>query len=378
MCLRHPVADDFARLFLQIYLHLAKLWTTEPRWDEMGDDGMVYNIVPISSPWSQREDLDSAIPKIFNINIEGKLTHTIWLFCVLFATCVCSPETMTNLVNSICASDDNSTLQRFMQNVKHNLLDVQDYVDHARQMMENDGDVSISTPSGVRTDVRDDSNFIVTQGHIEPETCEEPVVANEDHASVDSAFFVSSFHTPTCRSPGLDRAFKRGTRPGDAGIPAREVAISELTPDFSGAPAVSPRARGLLDVPSDPSIIPHAIFSRGLRSRRLSVEEERSQKRPRLSSPHAFGGEEDLPYDIFGRPMSRGIPREDIARTGNSTSIAGHRAATHDHRALVAKTLARTVVHLCQHMIGSAHVSDGKALNSLTAAEIGELLDVSA
>lgn len=365
------MADDFARLFLRIYLHLAKLWTTEPRWDEMGDESMVYNVVPILSPWSQREDLDSAIPEIFNVNIEGKVTHTIWLFCVLFAACVCSPEIMTNLANSICASDDNPTLQRFMENVKHDLLDVQDYVDHVRQMAENDEDVSISTPPGIRSDVRDDSNFIVTQGR------ESPVVTNEDHASVDSAFFVSSFHAPTCRSPGLDHAFKLDTRPGDAGILAHEVATSELTPDFSGAPAVSPRAQPLPDVPSDPSITPHAIVSRGLRSRRFSVEEERSQKRPRLSSPHAFGGEEDLPYDLFGRPMSRGIPSEDIAGTGNSTSIAGRRAATHDHRALVAKTLARTVVHLCQHMIGSANVFDGKALNGLTAAEIGGLLDVS-
>jgi len=70
----------------------------------------------------------------------------------------------------------------------------------------------------------------------------------------------------------------------------------------------------------------------------------------------------------------RSAPGEEIFNTRNSTTIAGREGATNAHR--VAQTLALIVVHLCQHRIDSAHVSDVNASN-LTAAELGELLDVS-
>jgi hypothetical protein len=356
----------------------------------MGDDGMVYNVPPVSSSWPQREEPDSAVPEIFNINVEGKLTHAVWLFCVLFANCICSPETMTKFTDSIRSSDHDDTLQRFMEDVKQDLLDVQNYVDDAMQMTEGDEEISASVPS----DVRGDSNFIVAQNLIDPETCVTPIVATEVHASEDSDFFIPGFHTPTCRTPGLDHhdTFDLDPRFEDtdvladtsgltlefSGAPAalaRAQSIPEVTPEPSGTPAASPRARSIPEVLSEPSSTSHAIVSSRLRSRRFSVEEGRSQKRPRLSSPHTLGNE-DLPSDIFSRPMSSVHPGEDIIRTRSSTSIAERRAATHDHRVPVAKTLARTVVHLCQQRIDFA-VPHGKTPNSLTAAEIGELLDVS-
>lgn len=67
-------------------------------------------------------------------------------------------------------------------------------------------------------------------------------------------------------------------------------------------------------------------------------------------------------------------PGEEIVSTRNSTAIAGRGGAPNAHR--VAETLALIVVHLCQHRVDSAHVSDVNAGN-LTAAELGELLDVS-
>lgn len=325
MAYAYLVTGDFAGLFLRIYFHLARRWTIEPRWDEMGDDGMVYNVSPISSAWSLREDPGSAVPEIFNINVEGKLTHALWLFCVLFATCIYSPEIMTNFAD--LNDDDPSALERFMEDVKQDLLDVQDYVDSAAQMTElDDEEVSASAPSDVR-----------------------------------------------------DGAFDFGSRLGDASILSHAAATGELTPEFPTAPAASRRPELIPPVPSEPSSAPHAIsVSSGLRSRRSSVEEERSLKRPRLSSPHTPGSEEDLPCDIFGRPMSRVVPGDGVIQTGNSTAGAERRAATNDHRIRVAKAFARTVVHLCQHRMGYGHASDGKALDSLTAAEIGDLLDVSA
>lgn len=75
--------------------------------------------------------------------------------------------------------------------------------------------------------------------------------------------------------------------------------------------------------------------------------------------------------------VGEGVPSalgEGIVSTRNSTAIAGRGRAPNTHR--VAETLALIVVHLCQHRVDYAHVSDVNAGN-LTAAELGELLDVS-
>jgi hypothetical protein len=84
--------------------------------------------------------------------------------------------------------------------------------------------------------------------------------------------------------------------------------------------------------------------------------------------------QEDLPFDISGRSRRTSALGEEIVSTRNSTAIAGRGGAPNAHR--VAETLALIVVHLCQHRVDSALVSDVNAGN-LTAAELGELLDVS-
>jgi hypothetical protein len=157
---RIRVADDFVIRFLRIYSHFARHWTTEPRWDEMGDNGIVDNSPSISSPRSPRDDLDSALPEAFNINSEGKMTHTLWLFCVLFATCICSRGVMTNLAHLIFP-DNNEPRQSFVEDVKRYLVDVQDHIDNARETGDDDEEVSVSTWSDPPSDTRDNSYFHV-------------------------------------------------------------------------------------------------------------------------------------------------------------------------------------------------------------------------
>lgn len=348
------IADDFASLFLRIYSHLASLWTTEPRWDEAGDTGMVYNASSVSSPWSLWDDPDSALPEAFNINSEGKLTHTLWLFCVLFATCICSPEIMTNFAHSIVSSDNEPTRQSFVEDVKRYLVDVQNYVDNARETGDDDEEVSISARSDTPSDDRDDPFIHVTQNHMTTETDAGGISMNENnvHASAqDSACFISSLHAPASRSLGLD--LPSGIRAGgDACFLARAYHTN---------------------VPSVPSSTSQAMVWSSPR-RRSSVVEERPPKRLRHSSPHTVVSQEDLPFDIYGKSKRTAAPVEETISTGNLTAIAGRGRATHTHR--VAQTLALIVVHLCQHDTGSAHISDVNADN-LTAAELGELLDVS-
>ncbi|KAG1785504.1 uncharacterized protein HD556DRAFT_112744 [Suillus plorans] len=321
--------DDFTIRFLRIYSHFARHWTTEPRWDEMGDNVIVYNSPSISSPRPPPDDPDSALPEAFNINSEGKMTHTLWLFCVLFATCICSPGDMTNLAHLIFP-DDNEPRQSFVEDVKRYLVDVQDHIDNARETGDDDEEVSVSTWSDPPSDTRDDSYFHVPQSHLTAETETDIGGISKDENNVlasakDSACFISSLQ-PTSSSLGLDLPIE--IRPdGDACVPAHTCTTK---------------------MPSAPSSASQAVVWNGLR-RRSNVEEERPQKRMRHTSPHAVDSQEDLPFDIFG---------------------CGE--ATNAHQ--VAQTLALIVVHLCQHRVDPAHVSDVNAGN-LTAAELGELLD---
>ncbi|KAG1811399.1 uncharacterized protein BJ212DRAFT_505922 [Suillus subaureus] len=324
------IADDFAIRFLQIYSHLATLWTTEPRWDETGDNGMVYNSPSVSSPRSLRDNLDSVLPEAFNINSEGKLTHTLWLFCVLFATCISSPEIMTNLGHSIFPGDNEPPRQSLVEDVKRYLVDVQNHIDNARETGDDDEEAPVSAWSDTPSDTRDDPYFHVPQSHMMSETDVGGISKDENNvlaSAIDSACFISSLRAPTSGSLGLDLPI--GIRHGgDACVLAHALTTK---------------------VPSAPSSVSQAVVWSGLR-RRSNVEEERPQKRLRNSSPHAVVSQEDLPVDISGRVGA----------------INAHRAA---------QTLALIVIHLCQHRIDSAHVSDVNASN-LTAAELGELLDV--
>ncbi|KAG2042409.1 hypothetical protein BDR03DRAFT_996713 [Suillus americanus] len=287
---------------------------------------MVYNSPSVSSPRSLRDNPDSALLEAFNINSEGKLTHTLWLFCVLFATCICSSEVMTNLAHSIFPGDNEPTRQSFVEDVKRYLVDIQNHIDNAKETGDEDEEASVSAWSDAPSDARDDPYIHVPQSHMTTETDIDGISKDENNvlaSARDSACFISSLHTPTSRSLGLDLPI--GIRPdGDA--------VLALT----------------TKVPSAPSGASQAMVWSSLR-RRSSVEEERPQKRLRHSSPHTVVSQEDLPFDISG--------------------CVG---ATNAHR--VAQTLALIVVHLCQHRIDSAHVSDVNASN-LTAAELGELLD---
>lgn len=244
---RIRVADDFVIRFLRIYSHFARHWTTEPRWDEMGDNGIVYNSPSISSPRSPRDDPDSALPEAFNINSEGKMTHTLWLFCVLFATCICSPGVMTNLAHLIFP-DDNEPHQSFVEDVKRYLVDVQDHIDNARETGDDDEEVSVSTWSDPPSDTRDDSYFHVPQSHLTAETETDIGGISKDENNVlasakDSACFISSLQ-PTSSSLGLDLPIE--IRPdGDACILDHTCTTSKSTSPLYDAHAVLPRAQTL-------------------------------------------------------------------------------------------------------------------------------------
>ncbi|KAG1781040.1 hypothetical protein EV702DRAFT_1193880 [Suillus placidus] len=348
------IADGFAIRFLQIYSHLARLWTTEPRWDEIGDNGMIYNSPLVLSPQSLLDNPESALPEVFNINSEGKLTHALWLFCVLLATCICSSEIMTNLAHSIFPGDNEPGRQSFVEDVKRHLVDVQNHIDNVKETGDEDEEASMSAWSDAPSDARDDPYFHVPQSHMTTETDIGGISKDENNvlaSAKDSACFISNLHTPTSRSLGLDLPI--GIRPDGDALLAHAYTCTE--------------------VPSAPSSASQATVWSGPR-RRSNVEEERPQKRLRHSSPHTVVSQEDLPFDVFGRSKRTAAPGEEIVSTGNSTAIAGRRGATNAHR--VAQTLALIVVHLCQHRADSAHVSDMNAGN-LTAAELGELLDVS-
>ena len=148
-------ADGFASVFQRVYFHLARWWPTEAQWDDMGDDGMVRNVSPFPLPRSLQEDPDCAVPEAFHINVEGKLTHPLWLFCALFATCMQSPETMSALADVVCSREDDPARQRVMEDVKRNMLDAQDCIDSARQITEGDREVSAPAPLRICSDVRD-------------------------------------------------------------------------------------------------------------------------------------------------------------------------------------------------------------------------------
>jgi len=238
---RIRVADDFAVLFLRIYSHIGRLWTTEPRWDEAGDNGMVYNSPLVSSSRSLRDDPD-VLPEAFNVNSEGKLTHTMWLFCVLFAACICSRDMMTNLAHSIFPGDNEPMRQSFVEDVKRYLVDVQNHIDNARETGDDDEEVSVFARSDSPSDARDDPYFHVPQSHMMTETDIGGISKDENNvlaSAEDSACFISTLHTPTCGSLGLD--FPVGIRPGgDACVLAHALTTSELTSPLYNANAVSP------------------------------------------------------------------------------------------------------------------------------------------
>jgi hypothetical protein len=262
----------------------------------MGDNGMVYNSPSVLSSRPLRDNPDSALPEAFSINSEGKLTHTLWLFCVLFATCVCSPETMTNLARSIFPGDNEPTRPTFVEVVKRHLVGIQNHVDNARETGDDDEEVSVSAWSDTPPDTRDDPYFHVPQSQMTTETDTGGISKDENNvlaSAKDSACFIFSLH----KSPGLDLPIGNGPG-GDVCVLAHTHTTGELT--SMPMPYHLELKRCLLDVPSAPSTTSQATVWSALR-RRSNVEEERPQKRLRYSSPHTVDSQEDLPFDIYGR-----------------------------------------------------------------------------
>lgn len=153
---------------------------------------------------------------------------------------------MTNLARSIFPGDNEPTRPSFVEVVKRHLVDIQNYIDNARETGDDDDEeVSVSAwseSSDTPSDTRDDPYFHVPQSHLTTETDIGGISKDENNvlaSAKDSACFIFSLHSPTCRSPGLDH-LPIGSGPGgDVCVLAHARAASELTSLLYDAYAVS-------------------------------------------------------------------------------------------------------------------------------------------
>ncbi|KAG9312905.1 hypothetical protein JVU11DRAFT_6338 [Chiua virens] len=132
---------------LRVFTHVAGTWCSEATWDEE-DDGLVFNpqshaTGPVSfllgSGDASRESVRFGHDLV--INSDGKLSHNLWLFCILiaiFATQSQLGPSFEELMTKV--ERDPEAITSSLTGIKARLINVQGRAEHLRRM-EGDGDV---------------------------------------------------------------------------------------------------------------------------------------------------------------------------------------------------------------------------------------------
>lgn len=383
--------ENLMNSLLHVFTCVAGTWSSDAAWDEQ-DDGLVFNPQsPHTGPVSFRAGDGSArISHDLVINSDGKISHNLWLFCILlavFATRSHFGPSFRDLIEH--GPEAIASLAEF----KAKLINVQRHVERLRHIHDGDsvsGDMedggnqgSTSSPPfphpaplslklDYDTEPDEPAQPPFTTVQVQPRPA---VIPGGKSTSLTAGSGSSSPHSiPFVSTVILSRPLGNGPR--DPEISASFSAI----PQTSGEPPQSPlischlmlqATGGSYQETSSSSVGCTAGYS-AQRDRSRSAEKERPPKRVRRYSDSVVANRVDKLGKALPESSRPGQHRE-VLDASDEDDVQMADDATHR----VALLLARIVVGLCHDRYRPPTLSKEQRGVGMTAAELGDLLDVS-
>jgi len=432
----HRKDADVVGRFICIFSRIARVWCVEAAWDER-DEGLICNLETSRQDTSKIPGCDEELQRTLLVNVDGKISHHLWLFCALAAV-------FSNL--PILTPDFLALLERVenegggdspdITELKHRLVRVQRYIESLRSKYgdmdededdENDGhhslpsntflcaDSSISCQPpydqaasvGFSRDVsdrKDEDRAKPFSQAMKPLTCTFATSAGSPPARSPSNTAIATEIVTSTRTPIIER-----TRPRDFGIPnvrssphVISQAVSSLThvletPTYSGEASPKPvlsleqrtgsrsdslrgsDSRNGRSSPCEEEERPNKR-ARGL-SDLLGMYEDSSSSSPECDDPRFDGSSNTTP--VQGANTVE-VPEEMRGSTRRRTDWYEKNSGERDERGLgvaedhhLALGLARVVVFLCRERCRPPTAKREQYGAATSAAELGDILDVS-
>ena len=392
---------------LHVFTHVAGTWRSDAAWDEQ-DDGLVFNSQsPPPEPASFRAgDGSIRISHDLVINSDGKISHTLWLFCILVAMFQVAARShlgasFGDLMERVeRGPEDIASLTEF----RARLINVQRYVERLRHIHDRDsvdGDMEgggnhgstssppfpHSEPWSLKLDYDTESDEFTQPGSLSAATIQVQPRPAITPGGTSTSITAAGMAHQDLSEPKVVFSRPLGTGPREPEISTHFSSIPQSSSELSRPPLISrhPMLRATEESYQETSsssmgaYVDHTTGYSAQRDRSRSTERERPPKRVRRCSDSVVANRVDR--------LGRATPES--AREGQNRQVLDAYAsdeddarmmvtdddATQTHR--VALSLARIVVGLCHDRYRPPTLNKEQRGVGMTAAELGDLLDVS-
>lgn len=371
-----PAWENTIDRLLYVFAYVAGAWSSEAAWDEE-DDGLIFNPQPplTCGPVSFRvHDTTVEISHDMIVNSDGKISHNLWLFCILIALFAARSHFGASFEGLVERVERGPEAVTRLAEFKARLINVQVYVECLGHIHDGDsvgGDMEGGGNHG--------STFpplphlaplsLTLDYDTESDEFAPPATVAQAQAGAGETCITAPSGSSSPRwdssepKVALDQLHETG--PQDPKINTNRAEPSSILPR---SPSIS--CHRMMQAKSSPSSM-SAYMDRtdgysAQRERSPSAEEERPPKRVRrgCSDPVMVNRER---ADGLGKTIS------DFVRVGPAVEASDEDETTHR----LACLLARTVVGLCRERYRPPTVSKEDRGVGMTAAELGELVDVS-
>lgn len=372
-----------------VLAYVSGIWSWDAAWGER-DDGLVFNQRPLlTGPVRMAHDLV--------INSDGKMSHSLWLFCILVALIAARSPLWTSLGDLMERAERGPEGVASLTKSKVMLIHVQRYVERLCDFHDGDsgmegGDNHGSTfsppsPHPAPSSLKLDYGMYTEPGSFtQPVTQAQPrpwLVATPGGMSTSIATGLGMAN-PSLNSFELEVIMGRPleTGPQDPEISTRFSPIPQALSKHSQSPSIPTLAatkESYQATSSKSSMADHTTGYSVQRDRSHSAERERPPKRIRRYSDAIATNRVDV--DELGRATPESARRQGQNRQlSDASDVDGDDVQTttdDDAMHRVAMLLARVVVGLCHDRYRPPTLRKGQRGIGMTAAELGDLLDVS-
>jgi hypothetical protein len=382
--------------FLHVFTYVAGIWSSDAAWDEQ-DDGLVFNAQsPPTGPVSFRAgDGSVRISHDLVINSDGKISHTLWLLCILVAMFQVAARShfgasFGDLMERLERGPEAVTS---LTEFKARLINVQRYIERLRHIHDSDsvdGDVegggnhgSTSPPPfphpvpwSLKRDYDTESDEFAQPASAQVES--RPAITPGGTSTSNSTTGMTTYRDPFEPEVVLSRPL--GSGPREPEISTRFSSIpqssSELFPRvtlISSHPVLRATEESYQETSSSSigACVDHTT-GYAQRDRSRSAGRERPPKRVRRCSDSVVANR----IDRLGRAtpeFARQGQNREVVDASDEDDVRMTDDATHQ----VALLLARIVVGLCRDRYRPPTLSKEQRGIGMTAAELGDVLDVS-
>lgn len=384
---------------LRAFTYVAGIWSSDAAWDEQ-DDGLVFNPrSPLTGPLSfLTGDRSVWISHDLVINSDGKMSHNLWLCCILVALFVALPHLGASFGDLAERVEGGPEAIASLTELKARLISVQECVERLRHIHDGDsvdGDMedsshhgSISSPpfnphlarSSLDLDYDTESDDFAqpaTTVHVQPGPAIEP---RGTLTCITAASGSNSPHSDVILGQPL------GSGPRDSEISTRFSSIPQASSKRSQAPLIG--CHPMLQATEEsyqersPSTtrMKYASGYSPHRDRSRSAERGRPSKRVRRCCDSIAANRESGDVGRLGRTTpesAREGPDRRVQDPFDDDDDDDDAQMTLDETRRVAGLLARIVVGLCHDRYRPPTVTKEQRGVGMTAAELGDLLDVS-